>query len=84
MKARQANKSLSFYLYTVRHYFYLLNYLMCWNYRSIAYSEIYKIFVKDSLDVANRKDKSFSQDVIDAEDVSGGYVALDDCSYIKD
>lgn len=57
---------------------------MCRNDRSIAYSEIYKIFSRDSLDAANRKDKPFSQDAIDAEDISGGYVALDDCSYIKD
>lgn len=84
MKARQANKSLSFYLCITGHYFYSLNYLMCWNYRSIAYSEIYKIFAKYSLDTVNRKDKPFSQDTIDAEDISGGYVALDDCSYIKD
>ena len=45
---------------------------MCWNYRSIAYSEIYKIFGKDSLDAVNRKAKLFSQNVIDAEDISGG------------
>ena len=72
MKARQTNKSLSFYLYTACHYFYLLNYLMCWNYRSIAYSEIYKIFVKDSLDAVNRKAKPFLQDIIYAEYVSDG------------
>ena len=62
----------------------MLNYLICWNYRSIVYSEIYKIFVKDLFDTVNRKDKLFLQDIIDAEDISGGYVALDDCSYIKD
>ena len=45
---------------------------MCWNDRSIVYSEIYKIFVKDLLDTVNRKDKLFSQDAIDAEYVSGG------------
>ena len=45
---------------------------MCWNYRSIAYSEIYKIFVKDSLDAVNRKAKPFLQDIIDAEYVSDG------------
>ena len=56
---------------------------MCWNNRSIAYSEINKIFGKDPLDAVNRKDKPFLQDIIDAEDISGGYVALDDCSYIK-
>lgn len=72
MKARQANKSLSFYLCIIGHYFYLLNYLMCRNDRSIAYSEIYKIFVKDSLDAVNRKAKPFLQDIIDAEYVSGG------------
>lgn len=72
MKARQANKSLSFYLCTTGHYFYLLNYLMCWNYRPIAYSEIYKIFGKDSLDAVNRKAKPFLQDTIDAEDSCSG------------
>lgn len=56
---------------------------MRWNDRSIAYSEIYKIFGKDSLDAVNRKAKPFLQDIIDAEDISGGYVALDGCSYIK-
>lgn len=56
---------------------------MCWNDRSIIYSEIHKIFSKDSLDAANRKDKPFLQDAIDTEYVSGGYVALDGCSYIK-
>ena len=43
---------------------------MCWNNSSIVYGEIYKIFVKDSLDAANRKDKSFSQDAVGAEYVS--------------
>ena len=43
---------------------------MCWNNSSIVYSEVYKIFVKDSLDAANRKDKSFSQDAVGAEYVS--------------
>ena len=47
------------------------------------YSEMDKIVSKDSLDAANRKDKPFLQDAIDTEYVSGGYVALDDCSYIK-
>ena len=56
---------------------------MCWNNSSIVYGEIYKIFVKDSLDAVDRKDKPFLQDCIDAEYVSGGYVALDGCSYIK-
>ena len=45
---------------------------MCWNDRSIAYSEIYKIFVKDSLDAVNRKAKPFLQDDTGAEYVSGG------------
>ena len=45
---------------------------MCWNDRSIVYSEIYKIFVKDSLDAVNIKDKPFLQNAIDAEDSSDG------------
>ena len=72
MKVRQVNNSLSFYLCITGNYFYLLNYLMCWNDRSIAYSEIYKVFVKDSLDAVNRKAKLFLQDGTGAEYVSGG------------
>ena len=32
---------------------------MYWNNSSIVYSEVYKIFVKDSLDAANKKDEPF-------------------------
>ena len=45
---------------------------MHWNNSSIVYGEIYKIFVKDSLDAVNRKAKPFLQDGTGAEYVSGG------------
>lgn len=51
---------------------------------SIVYSEIYKVFVKDSLDAVNRKDKPFPQDDIDAEDTEGEQVALGGYGYTED
>ena len=51
---------------------------------TISYSEIYKVFVKDSLDATNRTEQTFPEDDIDGTDDAGEAVALGGYGWTED